>query len=81
VLRFNRALRALNTLGLERHEEPVGKPYIEARDILAARGPAISWADVAADCGYADQAHLIREFRQFAGSTPARFLREVLNDG
>jgi AraC-like DNA-binding protein len=31
------------------------------------------WADVAADLGYADQAHLVRDFRAATGQTPARY--------
>lgn len=32
------------------------------------------WAPVAADCGYYDQAHLIKDFQQFARQTPAVLL-------
>ena len=34
----------------------------------------MSWADIAAESGYADQAHLVREFRDFTGTTPTRFV-------
>jgi AraC-like DNA-binding protein len=30
----------------------------------------VDWADAAADMGYADQSHMIAEFRQFSGLTP-----------
>ncbi|MBO0687462.1 MAG: helix-turn-helix domain-containing protein, partial [Candidatus Dormibacteraeota bacterium] len=38
------------------------------------REAAVRWAELAVDCGYYDQAHLHRDFRQFAGTTPAGFL-------
>jgi AraC-like DNA-binding protein len=36
--------------------------------------PPARWDQLAADSGYADQAHLIRDFRQFTGASPAAFL-------
>ena len=40
------------------------------------RRPRPPYAALALEAGYADQAHLIRDFRSFAGLTPAAYARE-----
>lgn len=45
-----------------------------AIDLVRAGKPL---AEVASDCGYADQAHLTREMRALAGTTPTGLLREL----
>ena len=40
-----------------------------------------AWVQVALAHGYFDQAHLIRDFNRFAGSSPGDFLRRRLPEG
>jgi AraC-like DNA-binding protein len=41
-------------------------------------GRQVRWTELALDCGYYDQAHMIREFGEFAGRTPTEFMRQSL---
>jgi AraC-like DNA-binding protein len=53
--------------------------FDHARRLLqrrAAAGQPPALADLAADCGYYDQAHLAREFRDLAGQPPSAWLAE-----
>ncbi|GJG89132.1 hypothetical protein tb265_43130 [Gemmatimonadetes bacterium T265] len=51
--------------------------FERARDRLWA-APATGLAALAAECGYADQAHLTREFTTFAGEPPRRWAARVV---
>lgn len=39
--------------------------------------PRMSWAAIAYQCGYFDQMHLVRDFKQFAAEAPASYFRSV----
>ena len=62
VVRFDRARRALAAATVD--------------GAAGAGGPSI--ADIAAEHGYADQAHLSREWRQLADCTPGEWQQEML---
>jgi AraC-like DNA-binding protein len=48
---------------------------------LLRGGTVESWTALALDCGFYDQAHMIRDFHRFSGSAPADFLARQLPDG
>ncbi|MGH3926723.1 MAG: helix-turn-helix domain-containing protein, partial [Pseudonocardiaceae bacterium] len=62
VLRFRRAADLLVP----------GSGAAGGSDLPASR----SIADVAAECGYADHAHLVRDFRALAGCTPSQYVAD-----
>jgi len=46
------------------------------------KAQTVHWAQIAADCGYYDQAHLIHDFRLFSGFSPEAYLKmkgDILN--
>jgi SAM-dependent methyltransferase len=51
--------------------DPTPAQLATARRCQAVLGPPLTWADLALANGYADQAHLVREFRTFGARPPA----------
>jgi AraC-like DNA-binding protein len=47
--------------------------------LRAMQDPTLDWVGTANRCGYFDQAHLIRDFRQFSGKPPTALLDEELD--
>ena len=58
--------------GIPPHRYVIGRRLDAARDRILRGQPL---AEVAAEVGFVDQAHLTRRFRQFLGTTPGRFGR------
>jgi AraC-like DNA-binding protein len=46
----------------------------QARARSVGCADSVGWADIATACGYADQAHLTREFLEMSGTTPSSWL-------
>ncbi len=53
--------------------------FDRAVELLGRNGADL--ADVAFECGYYDQAHLNRDFREFAGKPPGVFMHQIVPDG
>jgi AraC-like DNA-binding protein len=58
--------------GIAPHRYVIGRRLDTARDRILAGQPLV---DVAAETGFADQAHLSNAFRRFLGTTPGAFAR------
>jgi len=68
------------------HEQVGVSPKLLGRILRFQRavslvGSGSGWAEIALRCGYYDQAHMVRDFNQFAGASPGEFARRWLPDG
>jgi AraC-like DNA-binding protein len=50
---------------------------VRVRAALGMISPEAKWASIAADAGYSDQSHFIRDFLEFVGMTPEQYLADT----
>lgn len=68
---------------ITRFRQQVGLPpktvarLVRFRRVLRSLNQPRTWERIAAEAGYSDQAHLVREFRTFTGSTPTDYAAAV----
>lgn len=74
--RTMRFTHAVTRIGEAVRGSGAGAPGGAARSDGGARTGALDLAGVAAECGFADQSHLDREFRAFAGTSPTGWIAE-----
>jgi AraC-like DNA-binding protein len=65
-----------------RFREEIGMPPKAVARLLRferarALAGTMTWAELAFECGFADQPHLISDFRAFTGRTPETFLQDA----
>jgi hypothetical protein len=77
---LERQVKAWSGLSLQRLRgtRRAEQRYLAARNAVRTEGT--SWADVAVDTGYADQAHFCRETRKMTGLTPNELKRRLMNE-
>ena len=54
---------------------------MSCKSALIQRDDGRRFAEIAHDCGYYDQAHMNRDFREFAGVSPSQYVGRLLPDG
>lgn len=67
----------LREVGIPAKQFAVISRFRQAAQRLARR-ERVALADVAADAGYADQSHMVRDFQRLAGSAPSRWQPDVV---
>lgn len=74
ISRFHLLRSFKQKYGLPPHAYQVGLRVAKAQRLLRRRLPP---AQVAVECGFTDQSHLTRHFKQALGVTPGRFARDL----